>query len=205
MKKLNKRALLWSVTFTFITFVVSAIISYAIWMRGIFDNLQILELVTFFLLLALYIIICRLTYAKIIKKFNNREYDYVIKNRWKSFLYPSGFLKSCFLYAVAMSYLELGKDDMFLSVINKLKVKEEKRLKYYALIIYHSYKEEYDKLPLLKEKYNSSTPIPQLSHFDEMLAIIEKCQNGIEYSEPELETVKKVKSDVMKKILSLKK
>ena len=31
-----------------------------------------------------------------------------------------------FFYAVAMSYLELGKDDMFLSVINKLKVKEEK-------------------------------------------------------------------------------
>ena len=105
---------------------------------------------------------------------------------------------------VCPTYLELGKDDMFLSVINKLKVKEDKRLKYYALIIYHSYKEEYDKLPLLKEKYNSSTPIPQLSHFDEMLAIIEKCQNGIEYSDSELETVKKVKSDVMKKILSLK-
>lgn len=37
-----------------------------------------------------------------------------------------------------------------------------------------------------------------------MLAIIEKCQNGIEYSDSELKTVKKVKSDVMKKILSLK-
>ena len=92
---------------------------------------------------------------------------------------------------------------MFHSVINKLVAEEEIRLKYYALIIYHSYKEEYDKLPLLKEKYNSSTPIPQLSHFDGMLGIIEKCQNGIEYSESELETVKKVKSNVMKKILSL--
>ena len=161
-------------------------------------------MVIFTLLVALYFIICRLIYAKVVKKYNSMDYNYVIKNKWKSIFYPNGLpMKSFFIYMIAMAYLELEKEYMFHSVINKLVAEEEIRLKYYALIIYHSYKEEYDKLPLLKEKYNSSTPIPQLSHFDGMLGIIEKCQNGIEYSESELETVKKVKSNVMKKILSL--
>ena len=205
MKKLNKQALLWSLVVVLTAVTVSALISYVIWMCGIFDGWQILEIVILILLLTLYIALSRLTYTKVIKKFNNGEYDYVIKNRWKSFLYPSGLLlKSCYLYAVAMSCLELGEEDKFLGIIGKLKAKEEVRIKYYSLIVYHSYKGEYDKIPHLKEKYDSSMPIPQLAHFDEMLSIIEKCQKGAEYSESELETVKKVKSNVMKKILSLK-
>lgn len=204
MKKLNKRALLWSLVITFIDIAVTGIITYGIWLRYTYCNTQVLAVVIFTLLVALYFIICRLIYAKVVKKYNSMDYNYVIKNKWKSIFYPNGLpMKSFFIYMIAMAYLELEKEYMFHSVINKLVAEEEIKLKYYALIIYHSYKEEYDKLPLLKEKYNSSTPIPQLSHFDGMLAIIEKCQNGIEYSESELETVKKVKSNVMKKILSL--
>ena len=204
MKKLNKRALLWSLAITFIDIAVTGIITYGIWLRYTYCNTQVLAVVIFTLLVALYFIICRLIYAKVVKKYNSMDYNYVIKNKWKSIFYPNGLpMKSFFIYMIAMAYLELEKEYMFHSVINKLVAEEEIKLKYYALIIYHSYKEEYDKLPLLKEKYNSSTPIPQLSHFDGMLAIIEKCQNGIEYSDSELETVKKVKSNVMKKILSL--
>ena len=141
-------------------------------------------------------------YDKIIDRFNNCDYNYVINHKWQAHLHFSNSISKHYIYyAIAMSYLEYGNENMFCEYINKINHSEVEALKYFSLIVYHAHNKEYGNLEELKEKYRACHKQPKMQKYDAILDILEKKNNNIEYSDEDMQIIRSIKSKVLKDLL----
>ena len=175
-----KKILLVSSLFIFILIQIINIVCNVNY-KWYFIIIELLLIVLIILGIAFYSI---LKYKKIVVNFNNKKYDYVIKNKIIFFPKKSEIL-NYYYYMKAMAYLENGEYKNFNFYVDKIDHQNLLLTKYYLKIIYSILNKDVVGKKEYEEKYNkcSFKDIQLKNYYDKVLMLLDKNNFTTEESE----------------------
>ena len=141
-------------------------------------------------------------YIDVLQKLEEKDYNYVLNSaKLLKHYQDTDITKHLFCSLVAIAYLELGDKEKFLKSINLINHERVNAQKYFWLIIFYIQSNDNEKLLELREKYQACHKSPEMNKYDEILNILEKKKNNIEYSDEDIQIIGSIKSRVLKDLL----